>query len=70
MKFIKVAIPITGEEEVSAVREVILSGKFISGEKVKQFERKFAEYIGVKYAAAVNIGTAALHVALACLNIG
>jgi len=70
MKFIKVAIPITGEEEVSAVREVILSGKFISGEKVKQFEHNFAEYIGVKYAAAVNSGTAALHVALACLNIG
>jgi len=70
MQFIKVSLPVVGEEEVSAVRDVILSGKYISGEKVMQFEQKFSEYINVKFSAAVNSGTAALHVALACLDVG
>ena len=69
-EFIKVAVPITGEEEAAAVREVILSGNLVSGRKVNEFEETFAEYIGVESAAAVNSGTAALHVALAALGIG
>ena len=55
----------TGEEEARAIREVILSGNFISGPKVEAFERESAAYLGIKAAAAVNSGTAALHVALA-----
>lgn len=70
MEIIKVAQPCVGEEEVTAVREVILSGHYVSGPKVKEFEDRFAEYVGVKYAVAVNSGTAALHIALAVLGIG
>ncbi len=70
MKLIKVAQPIIGIEEVNAVKQVILSGKYISGAKVQKFEEKFANYLGVKYAVAVNSGTAALHVALSVLEIG
>jgi dTDP-4-amino-4,6-dideoxygalactose transaminase len=33
--FIKVAHPSVGEEEAEAVREVILSGNYVSGPKVK-----------------------------------
>lgn len=40
-------------------------GKFVS-----EFEEKFAEYIGVKYAAGVSNGTVALHLALITLGIG
>lgn len=40
-------------------------GKFIS-----EFENRFAEYLGVKYAASVSNGTVALHVALLALGIG
>jgi perosamine synthetase len=69
-KLIKVAVPISGEEEAEAVKEVILSGNFVSGRKVKEFEERFADYIGVENAAAVNSGTAALHVALAVMGIG
>ena len=69
-KFIKVAVPITGEEEAAAVREVILSGNLVSGKNVAEFEEGFASYIGVSDTAAVNSGTAALHIALAMLNIG
>lgn len=68
--FIEVATPLVGEEEIAAVREVLLSGSYVSGSKVEDFEKKFAAYIGVEHAVAVNSGTAALHTALACLNIG
>ncbi|MFC2001727.1 DegT/DnrJ/EryC1/StrS family aminotransferase [Chloroflexota bacterium] len=68
--FIKVAEPFVGEEEAQAVREVLLSGSYVSGAKVQEFEQKFADYIGVKYAIAVNSGTAALHISLAALGIG
>lgn len=40
-------------------------GKYISG-----FEEKFAEYIGVQYAAAVANGTMALHLALVAMGVG
>ena len=35
-KIIKVAEPIVGEEEVEAVRKVLLSGNYVSGKKVRQ----------------------------------
>ena len=69
-KLIKVAIPITGAEEIAAVSEVIKTGNYVSGKNVAAFEQEFASYIGVSHAAAVNSGTAALHVALAVLGIG
>jgi len=67
---IKVAVPITGEEEAEAVRKVILSGNFVSGKNVVAFENAFSSYIGVSEASAVNSGTAALHLALSVLGIG
>lgn len=69
-EIIKVAVPCTGEEEIGAIREVLISGNFVSGKKVAAFEDKFSSYIGVSHAAAVNSGTAALHIALAVLGIG
>jgi dTDP-4-amino-4,6-dideoxygalactose transaminase len=68
--FVKVSTPQVGEEEVQAVRQVLLSGQYVSGQKVAEFERRFAEYVGVTDAVAVNSGTAALHAALAALDIG
>lgn len=70
MNFVKVAQPIVGEEEVEAVKEVILSGNYVSGRKVEEFEKAFAGYIGSKYAIAVNSGTAALHIALQAVGVG
>ena len=67
--FIDVAMPQVGEEEVAAVREVLLSGRYVSGAKVEEFEKDFAEYIGVHHAVAVNSGTAALHIALEALGV-
>jgi perosamine synthetase len=67
---IQVAAPFVGEEEVAAVREVLLSGKYVSGAKVQAFEKTFAEYVGVDHAVAVSSGTAALHIALEALGVG
>jgi len=67
---IKVASPQIGEEEIAAVQEVLLSGRYVSGPRVQEFERRFADYIGSKYAVAVNSGTAALQAALMAVGVG
>lgn len=67
---IKVSVPMVGEEEAEAVRQVLLSGRYVSGPKVKEFEEQFSRYTGVTAAVAVNSGTAALHIALACKGVG
>ena len=60
------------ERAIKAVEEVLRSGKvnYWTGPKGMEFERKFAEWQGSKYAISVNTGTAALHVALTALGIG
>jgi perosamine synthetase len=60
------------EEEQKAVIEVMKSQMLtlLAGNVVKSFEKEFAEYMGVKHAIAINSGTAALHVAIASLDIG
>jgi len=67
---IKVATPQVGEEEAEAVRQVLLSGNFVSGQKVRRFEERFADYIGCGHAVAVSSGTAALHIALEAMGVG
>ena len=46
--------PSGGEEEVQALREVIESGWWGKGPKVEEFEEKFAQMVGHKYAVAVT----------------
>ncbi|MHA2288065.1 MAG: DegT/DnrJ/EryC1/StrS family aminotransferase [Promethearchaeota archaeon] len=60
------------EEEQKEVIKVMNSQMLtlLHGEFVKKFEEEFARYIGVKHAIAVNTGTAALHIAIAALDIG
>jgi len=59
-------------EEKEAVIKVMESQMLtlLHGTYVKKFEEDFAQYIGVKHAIGVNTGTAALHIALAALDIG
>ena len=58
-----------GDEEINAVVEVLRSGMLAQGPKVAEFEKAFAEYIGVKHAIAVSSGTTALHIALLACGI-
>jgi dTDP-4-amino-4,6-dideoxygalactose transaminase len=59
-----------GEEEIQLLANVIRSGTLfsVSGRFVKNFEKSFAEALGVKYAYACASGTAAVHSAIAALN--
>jgi len=66
---IKIAHPIIGREEEQAVLDVLRSGVIIQGEKVEEFENKFAEYCNTKYAIATSSGTAALHTGLMAMGI-
>jgi perosamine synthetase len=56
--------PWIGEEEVAAVREVLLSGWLSLGPKVAEFEARVAERVGARFAVATNAATTALHLAL------
>ena len=56
--------PSYGEEELEALREPFRTGWLGLGPKTKEFEDRFAEFIGVPYAVGVNSATAALHLAL------
>lgn len=67
---IPIARPLLGKEEIDAVTEVLSSGMIAQGPKVEEFELAFSEYTGCEYAAAVNSGTAALHIALLAHGIG
>lgn len=57
------------EEVEAAVCEQMRTGMYIGGRAVADFEKKFAEYIGVKHAISVNSGTDALIIALKALGI-
>jgi len=57
------------EAEFQAVREVMFSGWVGLGPKTAEFEKKFAEYLGVKHAIALNSGTAALHLAMVVADL-
>ncbi len=57
------------EKVEKAVCEQMKSGMYIGGKAVADFEKKFAEYIGVKNAVSVNSGTDALVIALKSLGI-
>ncbi len=57
------------EKVEKAVCEQMKSGMYIGGKAVADFEKKFAEYIGVKHAVSVNSGTDALVIALKSLGI-
>jgi CDP-6-deoxy-D-xylo-4-hexulose-3-dehydrase len=57
-----------GEEERKAINDVLDSGRISEGEKVREFEKEWAKYIGTKYAVAVSSGTSALIVGLTALR--
>ncbi|MCL4405404.1 MAG: DegT/DnrJ/EryC1/StrS family aminotransferase [Patescibacteria group bacterium] len=66
---INISKPLIGGEEIDEVEKVLSSGKIAQGPVVAEFEKDFAEFCGVKYAIAVNSGTAALHCALYACGI-
>ncbi|MCI0650733.1 MAG: aminotransferase class I/II-fold pyridoxal phosphate-dependent enzyme [Planctomycetes bacterium] len=68
--FLPFALPTLGEEEEQEVLAVLRSGWVTTGPRTQRFERQLADYTGAREVVAVNSCTAALHVALAALDIG
>lgn len=61
--------PSIGTEEEDAVRRVLASRWLTTGPIAQQFERAFAEYIGCRFAVAVNSATAALQLAMDAIGL-
>ena len=58
------------EEELNALIEVARQKKLRRAEAAEEYERKLAEWFGVKHAIAVSSGTTALHIPMAAFGIG
>ena len=59
-----------GKEEEREVLKVLRSKWLSAGSVTGEFEAVFSEYMGGGHAVAVSSGTAALHLALSCLDLG
>ena len=65
-----------GREELAEIQELFSREKTVlyryapGNYKAREFEEKFASYMGVRYAHAVSSGTAAIHCALAGAGVG
>ena len=63
------AEPNITEDDAKAAYNAIKEGRLSSGSYVKKFEQEFANYIGTKFAIAVNSATSGLQLSLASLGI-
>ncbi len=65
---IPLSLPSYGAEEVMEALDSLLTRQVTMGSKVREFERRFAEYIGVRHAVMVNSGSSANLLALSILT--
>jgi len=69
LKSIPLSSPDITPKEVETINQV-LSTPFLSiGPKIQEFEQKIADFVGTKYAIAVNSGTSGLHLLIRSLEI-
>ena len=61
--------PSLDNAEKNELHSVIDSGWFTESKKTREFERRFAKFVGSKYACAVTSGTAGLYLGLLAMNI-
>ena len=57
------------KNDIDAVVSTLQSDYLTQGPKVREFESKFAEYVGANYAVAVNNATSGLHLSVLALNL-
>jgi perosamine synthetase len=63
------ALPDIDDDEVREVGQVLASGWITTGPKVREFEARFAGYIGARHALAVSSCTGAMHLALEAIGL-
>lgn len=56
--------------EMKYIEDVMKSGVLSIGPWIEKFEKKIADYVGVKHAIGVNSGTSALHLLMLAYGIG
>jgi dTDP-4-amino-4,6-dideoxygalactose transaminase len=61
--------PVVGQAEIDEVTDSLRSGWIGTGPKVRRFERMLERYLQVPHVRCVSSGTAALFLALRCLDI-
>ncbi len=57
------------QDDINAVVETLQTDFLTQGPKVEEFEDKFAQYVGAKYALAVNNATSGLHLSVLAMNL-
>lgn len=57
-------------EDIAAVEAVLRSDWLTQGPAIERFERYVADYVGAKFACAVNSATSALHLACRAIGVG
>ncbi len=57
------------QEDIDAVVNTLQADFLTQGPKVKEFEDKFAAYVGAKYALAVNNATSGLHLSVLAMGL-
>jgi dTDP-4-amino-4,6-dideoxygalactose transaminase len=67
--FLPFSPPLIGEEEIREVVDTLRSPWITTGPKTRRFEEEFTAYLRAPGALALNSCTAAMHVALACLDL-
>ena len=70
MRNIPLAKPEITHSDIQGVVRVLKTFSLTRGPVADRFEKKIADYIGVRYAIATNSGTSALHLAVRALGIG
>ena len=68
-EFIPMSRPFLGEEEIQSVAEVLKSGWITTGPRCAEFERRFIELTGARYALTMSSATAGMHIVLKSLGI-
>ena len=56
------------QDELNAMQRVIKSGNFTMGQEVREFQRKFADFFGTKFAVMSNSGSSANLLAMAAIR--
>ena len=69
-EFLPFAQPDLDGSEISRVVQVLEGGWLTTGPQTRDFESRFASFVGCRHAVAVNSCTAAMHLALEAMGVG
>lgn len=69
-EFLPFSRPSMGDEELTAIQDVLRSGWITTGPKNQQLEEAFCQLTGNQHAIALSSATAGMHVTLMALGIG